>query len=94
MSVDSCKIKMQGLIDNWKKFEQNHHALFAQSNVTELLKDQTYFTSKIFDTVYEKYLQELSYFQEYLDPHPSIKIKNQLNSTINDLNNVNQAIIK
>ena len=94
MYVASCKFRMQELMDNWKKFEQNHHELFAQSNVTELLKDQPYFISKNFDTLYEKYLQELSYFQEYLDSHPSITINNQLNSTINDLNNVNHTIIK
>ena len=91
MSVASCKIRMQGLMNNWKTFERNHHELFAQSNVTELLKDQPYFTSKIFDNLYEKYLEELSCFQEYLDSH---QVNNQLNLTINDLNNVNHTIIK
>ena len=94
MSYASCKVRMQGLKDNWQKFEQNYHELFKETNVTDLMKDQPYFTLKLFDTYYEKYLQDLSLFHDYLDAHTPAP-NNQLNSTFHDnSNNKNQTILK
>ena len=39
MSDASCKVRMQGLNDNWQKFKQNHHELFKLTNVIDLMKD-------------------------------------------------------
>ena len=47
------------------------------------MKDQPYFTSKIFDTLFEKYLQELRLFQDYSDAHTPAP-NNQLKTVHDD----------
>ena len=70
-SVASCRVRMTGLIENWQRFESNHHQIFASKDLEALMKDQPYFSDKVFDQVDEQHLVNLTLFQTYLDSHTS-----------------------
>ena len=70
-SVASCRVRMTGLIKNWQRFESNHHQIFASKDLDSLMKEQPYFTDKVFDQLDEQHLVNLTLFQTYLDSHTS-----------------------
>ena len=70
-NVASCRVRMDGLIKNWERFEGNHHQIFASKDLDTLMKDQPYFKDNIFDKLDEQHLVNPTLFQTYLHTNPS-----------------------
>ena len=63
MSISSCKVWMQFLKNNWRKFEANDIQLYDYPEYNKLIREQPYFRDSIFDITERDFLNNLSQFQ-------------------------------